>query len=196
MTKPQRAHSRVAEVICVTLFISIMAAANLAIAHFGPWFLPVTAFVCVGISLISRDYLHDVWRDRPGAFWPRMLGMIAVAGLLAYSVDQSALNIALGSVAALTSAALVETGVFFALVKRPWLIRSNGAALGGALADSVVFPLVAFGFGGVEGFWALVLAQTATKVLGGAFWSLIFRFTINPDHKRKLRAARREALSV
>lgn len=195
-TRPPRAHSRFAEILCVILFVGIMAASNLAIAHFGPWFLPVTAFVGVGISLVSRDYLHDVWHDYRWGFWPRMLGMVAAAAALSFAVDQSALMIAIASVSALTSAALAETVVFQALFKTRWMIRSNGSSLVGALADSIVFPLVAFGYGGVEGFWLLVATQAATKMAGAFVWTTIFRFTINPDKKRAARAARRAEIAA
>lgn len=190
-----RAHSRSAEIMCVILFVGIMALSNLAIAHFGPWFLPVTAFVGVGISLVSRDYLHDVWHDYRGGFWPRMLGMVAAAALLSYAVDQSAGLIALASVCALTSAALSETIVFQAVFRSRWMVRSNVSSVVGALVDSLVFPLVAFGIGGVEGFWLLVLTQAATKTVGAFVWTTLFRFTINPDKKRAAREARRAEIA-
>lgn len=123
-----------------------------------------------------------------------MLGMVVAAAALSFAVDQSALMISIASVSALTSAAIAETVVFQALFKTRWMIRSNGSSVVGALADSIVFPLVAFGYGGVEGFWLLVATQAATKMGGAFIWTTIFRFTINPDKKRAERAARREEL--
>src|SRR5690625_2256715 len=204
-----------------------MALANLAIAHFGPWFLPVTAFVAVGVVLVTRDYLHDVWASRGGSFWPRMLVMIAAAGVLAcageqaagmiavssvvgrtgshrvdppvftaagrlaYAVDQSAGMIAIASVAALTGSSIVETLVFQGVFRRRWMVRSNASNVAGAVADSLIFPVVAFGVTGVGG-WAALLAlvatQAATKTLGGLLWATVFRFTLNPDARRARRA--------
>lgn len=185
----QRVHPRAIEVGLVTLFVAAMAAANLAIAAFGPWFLPVTAFVSVGIVLVSRDYLHDVWRDRwGGGFWPRMLAMIGTAALLAYLVDSSSGRIALASVCALIGAALVETATFQAVVERRWMTRSNLSNAAGALADSIIFPVVAFGFG-FEGLALLVLTQAATKAAGGLFWATVARFTLHPDKRRAHRRA-------
>lgn len=179
--------TRTTEIILVILFVTIMAAANLAIAAIGPWLLPVTAFVSVGIVLVSRDYLHDMWATRPGGgFWPRMLGMILAAAILAAIVDPASGRVGAASVLALTGAALVETGVFHALFRRRWMIRSNGSNIAGALADSTIFPLVAFGFG-VEGLLLLIATQAATKTLGGLFWSTLFRFTLNPDRARARR---------
>lgn len=173
----------------VAAFVTAMAAANLAIAALGPWFLPVTAFVSVGLVLVSRDYLHDVWRDRRVGFWPRMISMIAAAGLLAFIVDSSAARIAIASTAALVSSALVETATFQLVFERVWMVRSNMSNVMGALTDSIVFPVVAFGWG-MEGLALLVLTQMLTKAAGGFFWAALLRFTLNPDRRRALRRRR------
>lgn len=182
---------RIIEYATIGIFVTVMALANLAIAHFGPWFLPVTAFVAVGVVLVTRDYLHDVWASRGGSFWPRMLVMIAAAGVLAYAVDQSAGMIAIASVAALTGSSIVETLVFQGVFRRRWMVRSNASNVAGAVADSLIFPVVAFGVTGVGG-WAALLAlvatQAATKTLGGLLWATVFRFTLNPDARRARRA--------
>lgn len=191
----QRVHPRIVEAALVTAFVLAMAGANLAIALIGPWLLPVTAFVSVGIVLVSRDYLHDVWLDRwGGGFWPRMLAMIVAAAVIAFAVDQSAARVAVASVAALTGSALVETAVFQMVVKRGWMTRSNTSNLAGAFADSFIFPIVAFGFGmGWRALVLLVLSQAAAKIAGGLFWSAVARFTLNPDRRR---ARRRRQLEL
>lgn len=194
-----RAHSRLAEVVCVVLFITVMAVANLVIATFGPWLLPVTAFVSVGISMVARDYLHDVWSGQPGGFWLRMFSMVVAAGALAWLVDANAGLVAIASALALTGSAIVDTAAFAWLIRSRWLIRSNGSNIFGSLADSIIFPLVAFGVAGVGGWQAfilLVLAQSATKAAGGLFWSLVIRWTLNPDKRRAQRAAMRERLEA
>lgn len=187
-------HPRAAEFGLVALFVLAMAGANLAIAVLGPWFLPFTAFLSVGIVLVSRDYLHDVWRDRHGGgFWPRMVGMIVAAAVLAFAVDQSAARIAVASVCALVGTALVETSVFQAVFERRWMLRSNASNVAGALTDSAIFPLVAFGFGmGWLELGALVLSQTVAKVAGGVFWSVVAKLTLNPDRRRAARRAGQE----
>lgn len=184
------------EALVVALFITVMGGANLLIAAFGPWLLPVTAFVSVGMVLVSRDYLHDTWRTRGGAFWPRMLAMIAAAALLAFLVDPTSGRVGLASIAALISSTVTETVAFQTLFTRPWMIRSNGSNIVGALVDSTVFPLVAFGLGGVDGLLLLILTQTATKTLGGLFWSSLFRVTLKPDERRARQAARQAAHQV
>lgn len=194
-TRPIRVHSRTAEIVCVALFISVMAAANLAIAAFGPWFLPVTAFVSVGVSMVCRDYLHDVWSEYRGGFWVRMFGMVVAAAVLAFLLDASAGMVAFASVCAIVGSTLIETAAFTALIRQRWLIRSNGSSILGSFGDSIIFPLVAFGVGGVDGFLLLVLTQTATKSLGGVFWSVVFRYTLNPDKRRAERRQVRARLA-
>lgn len=188
--------TRTTEYLVVTVFVTVMAAANLSIAAIGPWFLPVTAFFAVGVVLVSRDYLHDIWATRPGGgFWPRMIGMIAAAAVLSYIVNPDSGRVALASVCALVASSLTETVAFQSLFTRRWMIRSNGSNILGAVADSVTFPLVAFGFG-MPGIAALILTQALTKALGGAFWTTVFRFTLDPDRRRAERAkARQEALA-
>lgn len=181
---------RTTEIVLVTIFITIMAASNLAIASIGPWFLPVTAFISVGLVLVTRDYLHDVWAERGYGFWPRMLAMIATAALISYALDPSSGRISLASVSALVAAALTETATFQALINRRWLVRSNGSNVMGALADSITFPLVAFG-PGMKGIIWLIITQATIKTLGGLFWSIVAKYTINPDKRRADRRARK-----
>lgn len=188
MTPQNRA--RILEASIIAIFITVMAGANLAIATYGPWLLPVTAFVSVGIVLVTRDFLHDTWRTRGQKIWPRMLAMIGTAAILSYLVDDNAGRVALASVSALVGSTLTETAVFQVLFRRRWLVRSNGSNIVGALVDSTVFPLVAFGIGGVDGLLLLILTQTVTKTAGGLFWSALFEVTLKPDARRARRAAR------
>ena len=188
MTAKTRA--RILEASIVTLFITVMAGANLVIAAYGPWLLPVTAFVSVGIVLVTRDFLHDTWRTRGHKIWPRMLAMIGTAALLSYLVNDDAGRVALASVAALIGSTVTETAVFQLLFRRRWLVRSNGSNIVGAFADSTIFPLVAFGIGGVDGLLLLILTQTVTKTAGGLFWSAFFQVTLKPDARRAARAER------
>lgn len=182
---------RLIEYGMVAAFIAVMAVANLAIAYFGPWAIPVVSFITVGLVLVIRDYLHDTWAMRPGSFWLRMLAMIVAAGVLAYVVDASAGMIAVASVAALMGSSIVETLAFQGVFRRRWMIRSNVSNVAGAVADSLIFPIVAFGVAGVGGWGplaALVATQAATKTFGGFLWTSLFRFTLDPDTRRERRA--------
>lgn len=172
--------------LMVTLFISAMVVANLAIAHFGAWATPFVAFVLVGFSLVSRDLLHDSWQRRRNFTW-RMGSMIVVAGALAWAINPAAGRVAVASAVALVTSGIAETVTFTRLVDRPWMIRSNGSNVPGSVVDTVAFFAVAFGLS-----WALVpvmLTQIATKIGGGVVWSLVLRWTVHPDRRRARTAA-------
>ena len=57
------------------------------------------------------------------------------------------------------------------LIRKPWLIKSNGSNLASSAVDSLAFPLIAFG-----AFMPMVvLGQFAAKVFGGAIWAWMLR---------------------
>jgi queuosine precursor transporter len=149
------------------VFIGAIAAANLLVAHFGPWFSPINAFVLIGLDLSLRDWLHDKWREQ---LW-KMGALIATAGVLSWLLNPAAGRIAIASTAAFTIAATVDALIYHRLIDARWLVRSNGSNAGGALADSVAFPLIAFGW--FPGVLAIIGLQFAAKVSGGAMWSVI-----------------------
>ena len=35
------------------IYIAVICAANLLVAHFGPWITPINAFVLVGLDMVS-----------------------------------------------------------------------------------------------------------------------------------------------
>ena len=171
------------DAIAAAAFVSVMVAANLTVAHLGPWASPVIAFFFVGVSMVSRDVLHDSWHGRSD-FVLRMGAMIGAAGLLAWAINPAAGRIAIASALALVASAAVETATFSRLIHRPWMVRSNGSNLPGSIVDTVVFTTVAFGVG-----WpivAVMLAQGGMKVAGGFVWSLSlnpWRGRVAPAHQ-------------
>ena len=152
--------------IAVGVFVGAIVAANLLVAHFGPWFSPINAFVLIGLDLSLRDWLHDKWRDE---LW-RVGALIATAGVISYALNPAAGRIAVASTAAFTIAATVDALVYHRLIDARWLVRSNGSNVGGAAADSVAFPLIAFGW--FPGLPAVIALQFGAKVAGGAVWSV------------------------
>jgi len=159
----------------VVIFIAAIATANLLVAHFGPWFSPINAFVLIGLDLSLRDWLHDKWRHQ---LW-RMGLLIAVAGLLSYLLNPAAGQIAIASTVAFTLAATVDALVYHRLIDLDWLKRSNGSNVAGAATDSAVFPILAFGW--FPGLPAIIALQFAAKVAGGGVWSVL----LNPFRSRK-----------
>jgi hypothetical protein len=153
----------------VVAYIAAITAANLSVATWGPWVSPINAFLLIGLDLSLRDHLHERWRG--AQLVPRMLALIAAAGAISYLLNPAAGKIALASFAAFTVAAAVDAVVYQALIKRGYLTRSNGSNAAGALADSLIFPTLAFG-----GFLPHIVAlQFAAKVAGGAVWALAIK---------------------
>lgn len=147
------------------IYVAAIVAANLSVATFGPWVSPINAFFLIGLDLTLRDRLHDVWQGR--ALWPRMLGMIATAGAVSYLLNPATGTIAIASVVAFCAAGVVDSAVYHLLRDRRFMVRANSSNAAAAIADSLLFPTIAFG-GFLPGIVAL---QFAAKVAGGAVWA-------------------------
>ena len=146
----------------IVVYAIAMTAANLTIATFGPWVLPINAFFLIGLDLALRDWLHvrlKVWQ---------MGALIASTGLLTFMLNPTAGHIAVASAVAFTAAALVDWITFIRL-RGTWLIKANGSNIAGAAIDSLVFPTLAFGVLMPH----IVAMQFIAKVAGGALWALV-----------------------
>lgn len=153
--------------LAAVIFVTAVVTANLLVAWLGPWFSPVNAFVLIGLDLSLRDWLHDRWRDE---LW-RIGTLIAVAGVISWVANPAAGRIAVASSAAFVLASSVDSMTYHLLRDRAWMVRANGSNVTGALADSIAFPLLAFGpFPGVA---AVIALQFAAKTAGGAVWSAV-----------------------
>lgn len=151
----------------VLIYVSAIVVANLTVAHFGPWFSPINAFLLIGLDLFLRDHLHDGWAGR--SLWPRMLGLIAAAGVISYLLNPAAGQIAIASVLAFCAAAAVDSGVYHAARRWSFMQRANASNAAGALADSLIFPTIAFG----ALMPHIVGMQFVAKVAGGAVWAFL-----------------------
>lgn len=153
-------------------YIVAMVAANLSVAHFGPWVSPINAFLFIGLDLSLRDYLHESWKRR--GLWPKMGALIGVSGIISYALNPASGHIAIASVTAFIVAAVADSAIYHAMRAKPYLVRSNASNVAGAAVDSLIFPTIAFG--GL--LPAIVAMQFAAKVGGGALWSILLRSRI------------------
>jgi hypothetical protein len=151
----------------IALYLVAIVLANLSVATFGPASTIVNAFLFIGLDLTSRDKLHEAWNG--SYLWPKMLALIAAGSALSFLLNRDAGPIALASFAAFLAAGLVDAVVYHFLHGKAWLIKVNGSNVFSALADSLVFPTVAFG----SFLPLIVLGQFAAKVAGGFVWSLV-----------------------
>jgi queuosine precursor transporter len=153
--------------IYILMYLLAAVLANLSTAFFGAYASILNAFLFIGLDLTARDKLHDAWQGK--YLWWKMFALIAVGSGISYLLNKDAGSIALASLAAFGVAGLVDAIVYQYLHDKPWMVKVNGSNIFSALADSLVFPTIAFG-----GFLPLiVLGQFAAKVSGGFIWSWI-----------------------
>jgi len=155
--------------LLVALYVGSAIVANSAIAWFGPWVAPFSAFLLIGLTMACRDRLHDLWN---GQHLKRRMAMLIV-GMSALSalINPATERIAAASACAFFVSETVDALVFHRLLNRSWFVRSNGSNAVSALVDSIVFLTLAFG-----AFMPLViLTQWAAKIGGSGLWSWIVR---------------------
>lgn len=146
-------------------YIAVICAANLLVAHFGPWITPINAFVLVGLDMVLRDILHE----RYGLI--RSVILSAVAGVISYAINPAAGIIAIASVVAFVAASVANAWVYQLLISKPWLKKSNAGNIAAAAVDSGLFPVIAFG----AFMPGIVVGQFMAKVGGGFVWSMLLR---------------------
>lgn len=160
-----------AEAAFVAMYLAAAVLANLVVAWLGPIATPVVAFVLVALDLVTRDALHERWRDHLAR---NMFLLICAGSALTCLVNMGAARVALASTAAFAAAATADTVVYHVLRRWPRLKRVLGSNVVSAFVDSAVFPTIAFG-GPI--LW-VTLVQWGMKVLGGYLWALLFVRTI------------------
>jgi len=154
-------HARLA--IVSYLFAAVIA--NTAVSLFGPWALPFTALVIIPFDLAARDILHERWHG-PG-LWGRMFGLVLAGSVLSFLFAIPSVCVA--SSLAFASAGATNAIAYAILFRLPRLAKMNVSNVFAATADSVVFPLIAFGMFD----WKLTATQATFKVVGGFVWSLL-----------------------
>ena len=150
----------------IGLYLAAIVAANLSVERWGVEAAIYNAFFLIGLDLVTRDALHDLWREHLAR---NMAALIVAGSALSYLVNRDTARIALASCVAFGAASLVDAVVYHLRRDRPWLERVNTSNLGGAAVDSVIFPWIAFG----SFTWAVVFGLFCAKVAGGVVWALI-----------------------
>lgn len=171
--------------IYVISYLVAIIAANLLVAAFGPAVSILNAFLFIGFDLTCRDKLHDAWQGRD--LWPKMLGLISAGSIISYALNSSAGPIALASFAAFAGAGLVDALIYTWLGDKSRIVRINGSNVVSAGVDSLIFPLLAFGW---PLLWWVVVGQWIAKVFGGLLWSLAIQYLDNLKANQKTAAYR------
>jgi hypothetical protein len=148
----------------VVAYLLAIVAANLSVVWFGPRWSIVNAFLFIGLDLTLRDSLHESWRGR--GLLPRMTLLIATGSAISFLLNADAGRIGIASFVAFAVAASLDAVVYH----RTGSISKSNAA--GAAADSVLFPVIAFG-----GFPVGIIAgQFIAKVAGGEVWKRVIAY--------------------
>lgn len=163
------------QLVWVGVYLLAIVLANLGVAYFGPSATIWLAFLLIGLDLTARDRLHEAWSREN--LWAKMFAMIITGSLLSFMINAEARQIAIASCVAFLAAGVVDAITYQFLHNKPWLIKVNGSNVFAALADSLIFPTVAFG-----AFMPLiVLGEFAAKMAGGFLWSLIIAKITKPE---------------
>lgn len=133
----------------------------------------IDSFFGIGLVIVLRARLHDIWRPRPD-FTPllagfRMATLIALGALCTLAVNSHSPQVALGSGVAFIVANMVAGVVYEAGRSREWFWRMAASAVVFAAADSVIFPPIAFG----RYTWWVVVGQFFAKIGGAVVWAWV-----------------------
>jgi hypothetical protein len=154
----------------VIVYLFAIVAANLLVGWFGPSVTVINAFLFIGLDITSRDKLHDRWHGN-GLVWKMGL-LIAVGGIVSWILNNGLAQIAIASTVSFVAAAIIDTAVYHLARNKSWFARCNLSNLASGAADSILFPLLAFGW---PPMLLVMLGQFVAKVLGGFVWSYILK---------------------
>jgi hypothetical protein len=154
--------------IYVLVYLGAIVSANLLIIWFGPVISIFNSFLLIGLDLSLRDRLHDLWKGE--GLWWKMLALICGGSAITVLLNYDALPIALASATAFLASGVGDALTYHGLRGRSFMVRANGSNVTGSLIDSLVFPIMAFGF---PPLWGIVAGQFAAKIAGGAVWAFL-----------------------
>jgi len=154
--------------LAVAAYLAAACAANVAVTLFGYAALPFTAAALIPFDMTARDVLHDRWHGN--WLWLRMAALVASGSTLAWMLCNGSPAVCLASAVSFCVAGTVDTVAYALLSNVPKWQRMNVSNVASSIADSVCFPLVAFGAVSLT----LASTQVVLKVAGGAAWVAVF----------------------
>jgi len=157
-------------IILVFIFVFAVTGANLLVQQIGPNISIVTAFFLVGLGMTTRGFLQECWG--PGHLTRNMIALTALGCLGSLLINRDTLQLVIGSGVGMAAALLAGTWTHTRLAHRSLTQRINGANLASAFADSLFFPLIAFGWPPLV---LVICGQFIAKVLGGYCWSVVLK---------------------
>jgi len=150
----------------ITLYLVAIVAANVTIIIFGPTISILNAFLFIGFNLTARDKLHDAWSGQN--LKRNMLLLILTGSVISFLFGAG--RIAVASFIAFAISESSDAVAYHMLRSKHKLLQVNGSNVASAGIDSILFPLLAFGWPPLIG---IMIGQFAAKVLGGSIWSIV-----------------------
>jgi len=112
----------------VSIYLLAIVIANVTIAEFGAWLMPINAFLLIGLDLALRDSLHDAWTQH----LILKMGALIVSGAgITYLVQPEAGWVALASTVAFAGAMSTDAGVYHWLKDENYQTRANASNVSG-----------------------------------------------------------------
>lgn len=165
--------------ILVLLYLMAAVLANLSVAYFGPIMIPINSFFLIGLSITTRDGLHEIWKGK--YLYIKMTALMGTGSLITYFLNSSAAQVAIASFIAFFLSGITDTIVYQLFIKRHKLIKINVSNAASAFVDSVIFPTLAFG----TFLPGIIITQYVIKMAGGFVWSLILSKKIGKVEKQE-----------
>ena len=167
-------NARFSQFSIVALYLGAVVIANVTVMIFGPAVSVLNAFLLIGFNLTARDKLHDAWH---GQHLKRNMFLLILSGS-AISLMFGAGRIAIASFVAFAASESIDAIAYHMLRGKVKMLQINGSNVVSATADSILFPLLAFGWPPLV---AVMIGQFLAKVYGGTIWSLIFNSYYSED---------------
>lgn len=165
--------------LLITGYLSAIILANLILAYTGSVIaMYVNGALFIGLNITAKDFLQQYWQGKRLVINMALLILsgsvlsVMMVFLLPQVTELNIYRIAIASFLAFAVNEVGDTWRYQQLIDRPFLIRVNQSNIVSAGLDSILFPLLAFGW---PLLWWIVAGQFLAKVGGGFVWSMILK---------------------
>ncbi len=155
------------QVLKISIYLLVFTLSNFIVLWFGAPGLIITALLLIPFDFVMRSYFHESWSGVELIL--KLGGLVLLASLITYLINQDSIKIATASVCAFLSAQ-ITAGVFYQVfINKPYFYKVNGSDVLAIITDSIVFQIVAF-----EAInYSVTTWQIILKIIGGFFWYYI-----------------------
>lgn len=164
----------------IAVYLLAIVVANLIVAEFGQKALVITAIMMIPLDMLIRDVLHHRWAG--SNLWARMTTLVLSGSLCTILANTAAIRVVIASATAFFISGMIDAAMYQVLKRYTRAFRMNASNLVCASADSLIFPMIAFG-----GFNAYLSAtQAGMKFIAGVILTqLFFRYIYREAYERR-----------